>query len=563
MKPFDRPPFDRLRAAVVVAAALLAGCPGRTSAPPGVPQKGPAKARMEIFFMSQCPYSAKLMKILPGVIDRMDGRVEVTLHAVVHPLEGGEFSAMHGPQELFGNVLTMCASESAPSEMAKAEFAACLSSSISSVPFGWEDCAVEAGIALDPIKACTLGDRGQELLAAAWERIQEYGVQGSPYVFVDGVPHNAKLAPDVLHTALCCALDTADRPGSCPDSPSCYNVRVDMTVITDARCEGCSDLVEETVAMFVLPFPLLEVEVLDRADPAGAAIIQKVDADLLPAYLFHTNVKESAAYEVIEEHIYESGGYSVVLAEAVDSTFDPTKEICTNEIDDTSNGLADCEDPDCTEKLPCRAEKPAMLDLFVMSQCPFGVEAMSAVHDVYNHFKGAYGVKLHWISSVYDLDKFEKKGLPEVCTAFGDKAYCSLHGQEETEENLRQICAQSLYPTDKFLSYIKCRTNIEVGLDWGECAAAVDMEAGDIEACATGKQGHDMLAEDARLQDILGVSASPMYLWNNTLLESVKFTPASIAAKACETNTGMERCEDIDVLDDESIPVPPEARCYE
>jgi len=548
---------------LVVVAGILYGCPGRNGSGPRTPEAGPHKAHVEVFFMSQCTYSAQLMQFLPDVITELEGRTELELHAVVDKLDDGEFKAMHGAQELFGNVLSLCGAAHAPDDVARAAFMRCMSASIATVPFGWEDCAELASIPADPVKACTLGDQGKELIAASFGRGEELGVEGSPYVFVDGVPLNVPLSIASLTDAVCCALDPADRPEACPGSPACYNVAVDVTVITDGRCDGCMENVEETLSMFLLPFPLLEAEILDYADPGAGELLASADVHLLPAYLFHGNVKDSAAYSLIEDNVIESGGYHVVLSEAVGATFDPRLEICTNDVDDTGNGLVDCDDPDCKQRLACRQEVEARLDLFIMSMCPFGTEAMNAAQKVNDHFKGELDIELHWIITVLEASKFAKRGLPDQCLTFGESAFCSLHGPEETEEDLRQICAQSIYPADTFFDYIGCMTNPKTELPWSECAIAAGMEVEDIEACATSTEGHDMLAADGVLGDLLEVSASPMYLWNNTVLESVTFTPAAIASKACEMNPSMEHCDTIEALEDEGTPVPPDAKCHE
>ncbi len=548
---------------LVVAAGVLSGCPGRGVPGPATPADGPHRARIEVFFMSQCPHSAKLMSFLPDVLAPMAGSTDLVLHAVVDRRDDGEYGAMHGPQELFGNVISLCAAAHAPDDLAKAAFMKCMASHIATMPFGWEDCASHASIPVEPIKACTLGEQGGQLVASSYDRVEELGVEGSPYVFVDGVPHNVPLSRDSLTSAVCCALEPADRPDACPQAPACYNVEVDVTVITDGRCDDCSENVEETLSMFLFPFPLLEAEILDFADPRSPDLLASAGIHLLPAYLFHSNVEDSAAYSMIEEHVIESGGYRVIMPEAVSATFDPRLEICENGADDTGNGLVDCDDPDCKERLACRQEVAARLDLFVMSMCPFGTEAMSAAQEVNTYFKGGLDITLHWITTVVEASRFDKKGLPDQCLVFGDSAYCSLHGPEETEENLRQICAQSMYPVDSFFSYIGCMTNTELDLPWSECAAAADMQTADIESCASGTQGHDLLAEDARLGDLLEVSASPTYMWNNSVIESVSFTPAAIAGKACELNPSLQRCDSVDDLEDEGMPVPPDAKCHE
>ncbi|MBU0762024.1 MAG: hypothetical protein KKD39_03280, partial [Candidatus Altiarchaeota archaeon] len=70
------------------------------------------------------------------------------------------------------------------------------------------------------------------------------------------------------------------------------------------------------------------------------------------------------------------------------------REICDNGVDDTSDGKADCEDPACALALNCRPELPAKLDLFIMSECPFGTEALFALYDVSHHFDETIDIRV-------------------------------------------------------------------------------------------------------------------------------------------------------------------------
>ena len=143
----------RLRAAILIAIATTAlfGCPGRNGAGPADPTDADSRALVEVFFMSQCPYSAKLMQFLPDVIADLEGGAELVAHAVVDRRDDGEYSAMHGAQELFGNVLTLCAAAHAPDDVARAAFLKCISTNIAAVPFGWEDCASLASVPVEPV----------------------------------------------------------------------------------------------------------------------------------------------------------------------------------------------------------------------------------------------------------------------------------------------------------------------------------------------------------------------------------------------------------------------------
>ena len=67
----------------------------------------------------------------------------------------------------------------------------------------------------------------------------------------------------------------------------------------------------------------------------------------------------------------------------------------------------------------------------------------------------------------------------------------------------------------------------------------------------------------ARFQEYLSSRSLRMTPERRSVLESVPFTPAAIAGKACEQNPSMEHCDSIDNLEEEGMPVPPEAKCHE
>ncbi|MBN2529975.1 MAG: hypothetical protein JXR76_26530 [Deltaproteobacteria bacterium] len=71
----------------------------------------------------------------------------------------------------------------------------------------------------------------------------------------------------------------------------------------------------------------------------------------------------------MERWMHKAGPYYRVHVKA---NFDPAAEICDNQMDDTGNGQVDCDDITCEGTLICRPQSSKSLEVFVMSQCPFG-----------------------------------------------------------------------------------------------------------------------------------------------------------------------------------------------
>ncbi len=534
---------------LILFACLCTACGNRHGTVRSPDGKG--TVRIDVWFMSQCPYAGDMFMELPGAFEALGGAASLQIHAVLAKSPDGDgFSSLHGQGEVVADVLLLCAADVSGSPLATARFLSCIAARQMLLPFGWEECADEASIPLDPVKACTLGQRGIDLLEASASEAEEKGISSSPYVLVDGVPSPAARDEAGLVEAACCAMAAASRPDACPDQPTCYNVPVSLTVITDERCEACAGQVQGMIETIALPFRLVEPEILDWSDPAAKAMLASAGVGLLPAFFFPSGVKELGGFETMAEFTFDAGDWTVIRPQAVEAEFDPEAEICDNGKDDTGDGKADCSDPGCKEAIPCRPETPGTLDLFVMAHCPYGIEALAAAHEAYLHFGGKLAVRIHWIATEVTVEEMAALDMPDLCAKAGGHAFCSIHGVAETADSLFQICAQSMAATGQFVSFSRCTGGGEkTGMDLEGCADAVGLDSAAVGECAAGDQGAALLSADVALGNALGMDSSPSFLWNNTLVEYVDPTPASIAGKACQVTEGLEGCDDLSGLD--------------
>ena len=99
-----------------------------------------------------------------------------------------------------------------------------------------------------------------------------------------------------------------------------------------------------------------------------------------------------------------------------------------------------------------RMGKPTF-ELFVMSYCPFGVQAEEKIIPIVKKFGDAIDFKLQFIAQ-------EK----EETSAQDITPFTSLHGYPEVAKNIRQLLIAKEYP-DRYLDYIFCRgkNSIRVG----------------------------------------------------------------------------------------------------
>ena len=136
----------------------------------------------------------------------------------------------------------------------------------------------------------------------------------------------------------------------------------------------------------------------------------------------------------------------------------------------------------------------SLLDAFVVSKCPFGVQMQRILAEVVKNIPQlAADIKVRYIGAVS-----------------GGKI-TSMHGDAEAQENLRQICIRE--ETDKYWNYISC--HIKEG-DVDNCLNGAGIDKNKLNSCMTdSSKGLKYAQEDFDLQENYGVSGSPTLILNN------------------------------------------------
>jgi glutaredoxin len=524
------------------------------------------KVKMEFYVMSQCPYGTQVQLGVAPALRKMKNYVDFSMDYIATQTPDGEFKCLHKEPECKGNIAQLCLMKHAPDKWIDA--VTCMAEDMRGIPDNYAECAEKAGIDVAAVKACYEGQEGKDLLAASSKKAKERGARGSPTIFINDKPYRGGRTEQAFTTAVCLELPEEDRPDFCPEVKE-----VDLTIVSDERCKECAARARGLKNQFDSMFMKLNVHEVDWSSPEAEEIKEKTDIRLLPAYVFHANVKDDPGWNMIQKHVDAKGGYFVIKPERVRSQFDPTKEICDNEkddtdnglvdckdpdceghvacmenctngVDDTDNGLVDCKDPDCEAKLVCREEEPKSVDLFVMSHCPFGMKAQNAFPEVLENFGRDMDFDMHFITSVLDDDEYESFPRKNWCEKYDDDLwYCSMHGKAETDENLRQICVQKLGKRAQLMDYVICRNEDPRNPDWQKCATEAGLDVEKIETCATGPQGRKLLQADSELSDALNFHASPTYLINNKHQEKTSPNAEAIKTIFCKHNEGLAGCE--------------------
>ncbi len=164
-------------------------------------------------------------------------------------------------------------------------------------------------------------------------------------------------------------------------------------------------------------------------------------------------------------------------------------------------------------------EKP-LLNLYVMSHCPFGIRAEESLLDVIGYFGNGIGLRVSYIVS--------KSG----------NNFTSLHGPTELEEDLRQIGVQRLYGS-KFYGYLRCYDST---MNSDLCLFNNAIDRTRIDAFVRSGKAGKVLDSDFAATERLGINASPtLYIDSHRYRGPIQ--PERIIRAACASFTGLSSCK--------------------
>ncbi|MFC1774774.1 hypothetical protein ACFLZN_00480 [Nanoarchaeota archaeon] len=137
-------------------------------------------------------------------------------------------------------------------------------------------------------------------------------------------------------------------------------------------------------------------------------------------------------------------------------------------------------------------EKLVRLDMYVMSQCPYGVQAEEGFAPVAMEFADVLDYNIEYIGS-YSGDNFQ-----------------SLHGEPEWKGNMVQLCVKKHSP-NKFVEFVSCMNKNPQAIpnNWEACSTELSLDTQLIKACYEGLEGIDLLKASNDASQAAGAQGSP------------------------------------------------------
>ena len=424
---------------------------GSAAAPEGTQASG----RLELFFEALDGQGWQWF-FLADTVKRRLAAADLKVYPLVEKGKDGAFLAKRGEPELAESTRLALLLKHYPGQLLSYLSARSMNPSAD----GWRDAAVFAGVNPDELERRAAAE-GQAALAAVSEKAARAGVTATA-LLLDGKPYEGSQRLMPLYEAVNAALPAASRVAP----PAGYKPRPKAPPpgFWVALAAGQKKN-EALTGAFDRYFEGIKPSVLDYATGESAAKFPWLE--FLPAYVIEATPEAKSRLEgELKAGVFkEIAGYLVY------------------------------EDRQGRGFYAARPVKENTLELFVMSQCPFGVSAENSVLEAEKDKLLPAGTKLeiHFIG-----DAKKKEG--------GGWEFSSLHGEPEWQENARQLFISRRFP-DKFRAYLTERNRDIKSPDWEKAAKAAGIDAAAVTAGF--EEAKDMLAEDFAKTTALGITSSP------------------------------------------------------
>ena len=280
------------------------------------------------------------------------------------------------------------------------------------------------------------------------------------------------------------------------------------------------------LVVFIMPKTSLTGNAISEKD-IGNLALDFANSQLLQSPGTLGTVKEvSGIYEV---EIFNINGKSLPLYLTKDGKFiyPGTQLVSITDSSTTNQNSQPTEVP--------KTDKP-VVELFVMSFCPYGVNAENNILPVIGLLKDKIDFRIRFIVNV-------------AGNTINDVN--SLHGIDEAKEDARQLAIMKYYP-DKYYNYLKdfdancypvASDSAKLETCWKSTAIKYGIDTNKIETAAYGQEGIALLKAEEAETSKYQVSGSPTLVINGVQSSSIYSGTSATQAAICSSfNTAPSEC---------------------
>jgi protein-disulfide isomerase len=474
---------------------------------------------MELYVMSQCPYGVQFEDALKPVYDKLGDSMNLRIDYIARETSLGVFSSLHGQPEVEGNIIQLCAAKHYPDKYF--DFIECQNKDYQDLKSSIESCSQEAGIDASKINECAEGEEGKALLSQSAKNSQEAGAAGSPTVIINGQSYEGRRDTETLMRVLCNKLDNhPDCKGipACADDSECTQegkigkcenpgesnakcvfsdpVKFDAIVLNDKECKTCDTANMEATLKRL--FPGINMRTLDVNSEEGNELVEELEIMLAPTYLFEEKITQTNSWQVNSQlrTAFENVGDYYKLKDSVTRASYYVSEEARQEFYEAIGVTLGDNHP--------------QMDFFVMSFCPYGNQAEELIEPVYQLLKEEVDFIPHYV--IYsDYATGMNADWEQYCID-EDEKYCSMHGIQELNQGVRELCVYKQLGADAYFEFVLAVNDACSSSDadtcWEGVADDLGLDKQSIKTCEE-EEALTLLEEDKAIGDKLSVSGSP------------------------------------------------------
>jgi len=526
--------------------------------------------KVEFYVMSQCPYGTQVEDAFSPVFKELGSAVDFHIDFIADETAPGVFRSLHGQTEVDGNIAQLCAIKYEPEKYI--DMLVCMNKNAGAIPGNWEKCAEDNGLNVEAIKACYEGEEGIALHSESAKKANARGATGSPTIFINDAPYSGARDTTSFKRAVCSHLDNheacADIPACASDAdcpreagkvPRCQNpgvkeavcvyedaVAFEVVVLNDEACSTCDTTRFEQANTEY--FPGVTHRTVDAGSDEGKELIEKYDIVFAPTFLFDKKVMGTETWAQnpsMSQFFNDVEEYLILKDESTGAAYYISEEKRAEEEAKLGNYPAEN-----LKALGVTGEltKPRF-DYFVMAFCPFGNPADEAAALVSNVLGDTVDIVPHYIMS-----------------ASGD-TISSLHGEQEGNQGVRELCALETLGFDKFFAFTlksntMCNSN-DADTCWESAAEAALLTEEDVsllQTCydtkrieiATSEGNTIAQLKTERSGSLVSPTASPTFLVNGKTHAGSRSAEAIKNALCAEFEAGSRPAGCDEVISEET-----------
>jgi len=171
-------------------------------------------------------------------------------------------------------------------------------------------------------------------------------------------------------------------------------------------------------------------------------------------------------------------------------------------------------------KVPAGKSNVVTVDFYVMSKCPYGIQAEDFIAPVLEKLGSAVDFNLNFIAG-----------------DSGNGQFNSLHGATEVQGDIVQLCAEK-YEPQKYMKLVSCMNKDANSIpdNWQDCSKSLGLNSNSIKTCSEGSEGKQLLSDSIKKANAVNAGASPTIIINGQAYEGQRDT-SSLTRAICKYST--------------------------